>query len=127
MRPLLSGRSFLAVLGLGFWAYRENYTTQSALRDVADLQDEIASLHESLAIQRAEWAHLNRPERLRDLAVLNFDRLGLMPMEPHQFGRGTEVAYPPPPALADSVSDLAIEAPVDVSGTLNADPEVQSP
>ena len=101
--------------------------TQSALRDVADLQDEIASLHESLAIQRAEWAHLNRPERLRDLAVLNFDRLGLMPMEPHQFGRGTEVAYPPPPALADSVSDLAIEAPVDVSGTLNADPEVQSP
>jgi hypothetical protein len=70
---------------------------------------------------------LNRPERLRDLAVLNFDRLGLMPMEPHQFGRGTEVAYPPPPALADSVSDLAIEAPVDISGTLDADPEVQSP
>ena len=127
MRPLLYVLSFLAVLGLGFWAYRENYTTQSALRDVADLQDEIASLHESLAIQRAEWAHLNRPERLRDLAVLNFDRLRLMPMEPHQFGRGTEVAYPPPPALADSVSDLAIEAPVDVSGTLNADPEVQSP
>lgn len=127
MRPLLYVLSFLAVLGLGFWAYRENYTTQSALRDVADLQDEIATLHESLAIQRAEWAHLNRPERLRDLAVLNFDRLGLMPMEPHQFGRGTEVAYPPRPALADSVSDLAIEAPVDVSGTLNADPEVQSP
>ena len=127
MRPLLDVVSFLAVLGLGLWAYRENYTTQSALRDVADLQDEIATLHESLAIQRAEWAHLNRPERLRDLAVLNFDRLGLMPMEPHQFGRGTEVAYPPPPALADSVSDLAIEAPVDVSGTLNADPEVQSP
>ena len=127
MRPLLYVLSFLAVLGLGFWTYRENYTTQSALRDVADLQDEIATLHESLAIQRAEWAHLNRPERLRGLAVLNFDRLGLMPMEPHQFGRGTEVAYPPPPALADSVSDLAVEAPVDVSGTLNADPEVQSP
>ncbi len=127
MRPLLYVLSFLAVLGLGFWAYRENYTTPSALRDVADLQDEIASLHESMAIQRAEWAHLNRPERLRDLAVLNFDRLGLMPMEPHQFCRGTEVAYPPPPALADSVSDLAIEAPVDISGTLDADPEVQSP
>jgi hypothetical protein len=127
MRPLLYVLSFLAVLGLGFWAYRENYTTQSALRDVAALQDEIATLHEALAIQRAEWAHLNRPDRLRDLAVLNFDRLGLMPMEPHQFGRGTEVAYPPPPALADSVSDLTIGSPIDVSGTLNADPEVQSP
>jgi hypothetical protein len=127
MRPLLYVLSFLAVLGLGFWAYRENYTTQSALREVASLQDEIASLHESLAIQRAEWAHLNRPDRLRDLAVLNFDRLGLMPMEPHQFGRSTEVAYPPPPSLADSISDLSIKDPVDVSGTLDADPEAQTP
>ena len=42
MRPLLYVLSFLAVLGLGFWAYRENYTTQSALRDVADLQEIMA-------------------------------------------------------------------------------------
>ena len=127
MRPLLYVLSFLAVLGLGFWAYRENYTTQGALRDVAALQDEIANLHESLAIQRAEWAFLNRPDRLRDLVVLNFDRLGLMPMEPHQFGRATDVAYPPPPSLADGVSDLGIGLPVDTSGILNADPENADP
>jgi hypothetical protein len=127
MRPLLYVLSFLAVLGLGFWAYRENYTTQSALREVAALQDEIASLQEALSIQRAEWAYLNRPDRLRDLAVLNFDRLGLMPMEPHQFGRIADVAYPPPPSLADGVSDLGIAAPVDTSGILNADPEGQTP
>ncbi|MCF8511448.1 MAG: cell division protein FtsL [Rhodobacteraceae bacterium] len=123
MRPLLYVLSFLAVLGLGFWAYRENYTTQGALREVADLQDEIATLHESLAIQRAEWAYLNRPDRLRDLAVLNFDRLGLMPMEPHQFGHAIDIAYPPPPSLADGVSGLGIDDPVDTSGVLNADPE----
>ncbi|MEY5038319.1 MAG: hypothetical protein RL472_1425 [Pseudomonadota bacterium] len=131
MRPLLYVLSFLAVLGLGFWAYRENYTTQAALREVASLQDDIANLHESLAIQRAEWAYLNRPERLRDLAVLNFDRLGLLPMEPHQFGRAADVAYPPPPSIADGVSDgvsgLGIDQPMDTAGTLNADPEVQTP
>ncbi len=127
MRPLLYVLSFLAVLGLGFWAYRENYTTQAALRDVASLQDEIANLHESLAIQRAEWAYLNRPERLRDLAVLNFDRLGLLPMEPHQFGHAADVAYPPPPSIADGGSGLGIGQPMDISGTLNADPEVQTP
>ncbi len=127
MRPLLYVLSFLAVLGLGFWAYRENYTTQSALREVATLQDEIANLHESLAIQRGEWAYLNRPDRLRDLAVLNFDRLGLLPMEPHQFGRATDVGYPPPPSVADGVSELGIEQPMDTSGVLNADPEVQTP
>lgn len=125
MRPLLYVLSFLAVLGLGFWAYRENYTTQGALREVANLQDEIAGLHESIAIQRAEWAYLNRPDRLRDLAVLNFDRLGLMPMEPHQFGRVADVAFPPPPALADGVSDLGIMNPMDTSGVQDADPEVQ--
>jgi hypothetical protein len=131
MRPLLYVLSFLAVLGLGFWAYRENYTTQAALREVASLQDDIANLHESLAIQRAEWAYLNRPDRLRDLAVLNFDRLGLLPMEPHQFGRAADVAYPPPPSIADGVSDgisgLGIDQPMDTAGTLNADPEVQTP
>lgn len=131
MRPLLYVLSFLAVLGLGFWAYRENYTTQAALREVASLQDDIANLHESLAIQRAEWAYLNRPERLRDLAVLNFDRLGLLPMEPHQFGRAADVAYPQPPSIADGVSDgvsgLGIDQPMDTAGTLNADPEVQTP
>ena len=124
MRPLLYVLSFLAVLGLGFWAYRENYTTQDSLREVADLQDEIGSLHEALAIQRAEWAYLNRPDRLRDLVVLNFDRLGLMPMEPHQFGRATEVVYPPPPSIADGVAgELGIKDPVDISGVQNADPE----
>jgi len=131
MRPLLYVLSFLAVLGLGFWAYRENYTTQAALREVASLQDDIANLQESLTIQRAEWAYLNRPDRLRDLAVLNFDRLGLLPMEPHQFGRAADVAYPPPPSIADGVSDgisgLGIDQPMDTAGALNADPEVQTP
>lgn len=127
MRPLLYVLSFIAVLGLGFWAYRENYTTQGALREVAALQDEIAGLQESLAIQRAEWAYLNRPDRLRELVTVNFDRLGLMPMEPHQFGATAQIAYPLPPAIADSIVELGIEAPVDISGVLPADPEAQTP
>ena len=131
MRPVFFVLSFLAVMGLAFWAYRENYATQAALREMGQLQDEIASLREALALQRAEWAYLNRPDRLRDLAVLNFDRLGLLPMEPHQFGRAADVAYPPPPSIADGVSDgisgLGIDQPMDTAGALNADPEVQTP
>lgn len=126
MRPVLYVLSFLAVMALGFWAYRENYTTQATLREVTALQDEIASLRESLAIQRAEWAYLNRPDRLRELATLNFDRLGLLPMEPTQFGRGSDIAYPPPPSIADlapGAAVLGIADPVDISGSLNADPE----
>lgn len=128
MRPVLYVLSFLAVMALGFWAYRENYATQSAQRQMAALQDQIAALRESLAIQKAEWAYLNRPDRLRELATLNFDRLGLMPMQPLQFGTGTEVAYPPPPVATDLVPGaLAIDGPIDVQGVLPADPEEQTP
>ncbi len=97
MKPVLYVLSFLAVLGLGFWAYHEHYQTRDVLREVQALQREIASLREALALQNAEWAYLNRPDRLRDLAALNFDRLGLMALEPTQFGDASQVAYPPPP------------------------------
>ena len=121
MRPVLYVLSFLAVMALGFWAYRENYTTQAAQREVADLQDEIAGLREALTIQRAEWAYLNRPDRLRQLATLNFDRLGLLPLEPQQFGTAQLVAMPPPPLATDNLPGLDIEAPQSVSGSLEGE------
>lgn len=120
MRPVLYVLSFLAVIALGFWAYRENYTTQAALREVAELQNEIATLRESLAVQRAEWAYLNRPERLRELATINFDLLGLLPMAPSQFGTVAQVSFPPPP-----VSDIFLNDPQAVAGAIDA--EEQTP
>jgi hypothetical protein len=122
MRSVLYALSFLAVMGLGFWAYRENYKTQDAQGEVTDLQNEIASLREALAVQRAEWAYLNRPSRLRDLATINFDRLGLLPMEPEQFGTAAMVSMPPPPIT----SNIDVNAPTSVQGILPADPEGES-
>ncbi|MBA3910089.1 MAG: cell division protein FtsL [Rhodobacter sp.] len=109
MRPVLFVLTFLAVIALGFWAYRENYATQAALKEVEVLQRQIAGLREGLFLQRAEWAYLNRPDRLRNLATANFDRLGLLPMEPGQFGTPGLVAYPQ--------SDLPeVDLPVDIQG-----------
>lgn len=99
MRPLLSVLSFIAVLALAFWAYRENYATQRQLKQMSRLQDEIAGLRDEIAMQKAEWAYLNRPDRLRDLASMNFDRLGLMPITPQQLGSAERVAMAPPPPL----------------------------
>lgn len=111
MRPVLYVLSFLAVIALGFWAYRENYATQAALKEVETLQREIVGLREALSVQRAEWAYLNRPDRLRDLATANFDRLGLLPMEPSQFGNAAQVAYP-------RTALPQVDFPVDVQGTV---------
>ena len=99
MRPLLYLLSFAMVMFLAFWAYRENYATQHQLKQMAAVQDQIATLRDEIAMQKAEWAYLNRPDRLRDLAAMNFDRLGLMPIEPQQLGSADQVAMPAPPEL----------------------------
>ncbi|MCB1341912.1 MAG: cell division protein FtsL [Pseudooceanicola sp.] len=95
----------LMVFGLAFWAYRENYATQDVLRETQKLQREIGAAQVKLSVLRAEWAYLNRPDRLMELAELNFDRLGLLPFRAEQFGRIDEVAYPPP-AIPEITLDI---------------------
>ncbi|WP_295311850.1 cell division protein FtsL [Roseobacter sp.] len=99
MRTVFYILTTLSVIGLAFWAYRENYATQGALAETRALRQEIREAHERLTVLRAEWAYLNRPDRLRDLADINFDRLGLLPLRPDQFGHIDQVAYPPAPEL----------------------------
>lgn len=94
MRNLMLILSGLFVMGLAFWAYRENYRTQAEIAAVRDLQQEIRQLKKSLSVLNAEWAYLNRPDRLRELADLNFVRLGLLPLEPEQFGGVSTIIYP---------------------------------
>ncbi len=90
----------LAVMGLAFWAYQENYKTQAGHREVREpARARSASAHERLSVLRAEWAYLNRPDRLADLADLNFDRLGLLPLMPDAFGAVDQIIYPLPPIL----------------------------
>ena len=110
MRTILYILTAFAVVGLAFWAYRENYATQQALKETEELHAEIRAAHARLTVLRAEWAYLNRPDRLRELAELNFDRLQLLALRPEQFGRIDQVAYPPNPLLP-VITPLEIGAP----------------
>lgn len=99
MKSVIYLACVLTVMGLAFWAYRENYRTQAAMSEMSDIQREIAGLREELGVLRAEWAYLNRPARLRDLVDLNFDRLQLVPLEPDHFVDLGHVDYPKPPPV----------------------------
>ncbi len=115
MKSVIYVLTTLGVIGLAFWAYRENYATQAVLNQTDRLHSSIRASHARLAVLRAEWAYLNRPDRLRDLAEINFERLQLLPLHPEQFGQVDEVQYPVPDMLP-------ITDPVDVS-TMNSDEE----
>lgn len=112
MRTFLYILTTLSVIGLAFWAYRENYATQGALAETRDLRQDIRAAHQRLSVLRAEWAYLNRPDRLRDLADINFDRLGLLPLRPDQFGNLDQVAYPPDPLL-DFINGIDVSSLMD--------------
>lgn len=112
MRSLFYLCAALAVMALAFWAYRENYATQQALKDVSKLNREISALREAIRMQRAEWAYLNRPERLSELTAVNFDRLGLLPLQSEQFARPENLPMPPVdlPDVTDAVDVMAATA-----------------
>ncbi len=129
MRGFIYVMAFLGLLGLGAWAYSENYDMRAQERQIAELQAEIGGMRDAISTQRAEWAYLSRPERLRELVNLNFDRLELMPMEPAQLGSARAVDYPMPSAERGLPLDLLLDLTqsVSVAATLNADPEDTAP
>ena len=114
MKSLIFVLTTLVVFALAFWAYRENYATQQVLNETQTLQRQIGAAQERLSVLRAEWAYLNRPDRLLELTEINFDRLGLLPLRPDQFGRIDEVSFPPEPLLP-------ITNPIDLSAPFGDD------
>lgn len=97
MRNGLFLAALAAIVIVATWAYRVNYDVQDALRRVTELRSQIAREREAISVQRAEWAYLNRPERLRELADLHFKTLQLMPLLPDHFAEPEAVSYPMSP------------------------------
>ncbi|RLK08524.1 cell division protein FtsL [Ruegeria conchae] len=99
MKSIMYMLTALSVFGLALWAYQENYRTQQVVKETQSLQGQIGMAQARLAVLNAEWAYLNRPDRLRELADLNFERLGLLPLRAEQFGRADQISYGEDPDL----------------------------
>lgn len=93
MKNLFLGCLVVTVMGLAFWGYTENYATKGSLDKIAQLNEEIGLAHSRLRVLNAEWAYLNRPERLLQLVNANFDDLRLLQLTSDHFARLEQIPY----------------------------------
>ncbi|MXU65418.1 cell division protein FtsL [Oceanomicrobium pacificus] len=120
MKTILYLSCVTLVIGVATFAYQVNYDTQEALRRVEALTDEIARERAAISVLEAEWAYLNRPDRLLALAEEHFETLKLMPLHPDHFAEPASVVYPP--QKFQSV-DEALAALIAEGAVLPTDPE----
>ena len=85
LKFLLFGTLIASTFVLGLWAYKLNYDSRAADQRVKELEISILSANKQFKILNAEWAHLNRPDRLRKLAEYYFFELRLTPINPDDF------------------------------------------
>ena len=85
LRFLVFGTLIGSTFALGLWAYKINYDSRAADQRVKELEKSILSANKQLKILNAEWAHLNRPDRLRKLAEYYFSELRLTQINPDDF------------------------------------------
>ena len=94
MKNLFLGCLVLMVMALAFWGYTENYTTKNTLDNIIQLNEDIGLANSRLRVLRAEWAYLNRPERLLQLVNANFPDLKLLQLTSDHFARLEQIPYP---------------------------------
>lgn len=104
VRSFIYTVTFASLVGLAFWAYQENIKTKNAIAHTEKLQKEIGIAGARLSILNAEWAYLNRPDRLTELVDLNFGRLQLVPLRASNFLEVDEINFLNDPDLPEVVS-----------------------
>lgn len=83
MRPVTFWAAFLAAV-LSFGLYLLAHDVQRMQRKVAEVNRQIAQETQNLQTLKAEWAYLNRPDRLQTLVERNQTVLGLVKISPQQ-------------------------------------------
>ena len=104
MRSFIYTITFASLVALAFWAYQENIKTKNAIAHTEQLQKEIGIVRARLSMLRAEWAYLNRPDRLTELVDLNFARLYLVPLRASNFAKIDEIDFLSDPDLPKVIS-----------------------
>lgn len=111
MRRLLHILAIAALIGSALYSYRIKYDTLYLSEQVAKLKSRLQREKEAIAVLRAEWQFVNRPDRVQTLADKHLPELA--PAAVTQTVRWSEI--PQRPVATDSIAAkleaLGIAAP----------------
>jgi hypothetical protein len=82
-----------ALIASAGYAYSIKYETLYQAEQVAKLKSRVQRERDAIAVLRAEWQHLNRPDRLQAAAERHLD---LVPLNPRQLARLSDLPNRPP-------------------------------
>jgi cell division protein FtsL len=126
----------LGLVALAYVIYEVKYEARTLDDDIALLKKDIEAERDAVAVLRAEWSLLNRPERIERLAE---KYLKLAPAKPNQLvtldtlkdsdfdGIGTVVAEPAKSAPPKPAAAKAPAAPATVAEPVPARPKPKPP
>ena len=76
--------AILGLIGSAGYAYSIKYDSLYQAEQVAKLKSRIRTERDGIAVLKAEWQHLNRPDRLQAVVDRHLD---LVPLSPQQLAR----------------------------------------
>lgn len=91
------------VVAFAYVIYELEHETRALDARVAELRQSIRAERDAVAVLRAEWSHLNRPERIEKLARKH---LGLEPLKASQFLNASQYAALRRPSPAEVAARL---------------------
>ena|SRR4051812_45980251 len=102
--------AILALIGSALYAYRIKYDTIYLAEQVAKLNGQIAREKTAIAVLRAEWQLVNRPDRIQALADKHSD---LVPASINQSVRWQDIPNRPAPSdgIGAKLEALGLLAP----------------
>jgi len=104
------------LIGSAVYVYKVKYDTMALTSEVARLNKQIALEQDRIALLKAAWQGLNRPDRLQKISDANSD---LVPLSTQQIVRWQDV--PDRPSNVDTIGDkLSTLGLVETSATPNA-------
>jgi hypothetical protein len=119
MRRIMHCLAILALIGSALYAYRTKYDTLFLTEQVRKLENQVAREKDAIAVRKAEWQFLNKPERVQALADRHAD---LQAFSIRQVVRWSDI--PDKPSDHDSIGSkldaLGLAAPTSTPASVKA-------